>query len=389
MIFSPIDEIKNQLLEEIEILKNERGFIKAGQPRFDRLFGRDSLIVSWQLLDFDPEICKATLKILAQLQGKEVNDGREEEPGKIIHETDLEKKWHPEGYHPFPYYGSVDSTPLFLILFSFYYKKTRDRKFLDSHWENILMALNWIKEYGDKDRDYFLEYERKTPKGLFHQAWKDDFENHLKIKPPIAIVEAQGYQYLALKGVAELAEILGDYKISKELLRRANFLKKVFNQKFWMPDKKYFALALDGDKNQKKTITSNPGHLLFTDIVEKNKIKPTVRRLFEKDMWTPFGIRTHSLKEPNFDPKSYHLGSIWPHDNWIIAQGFKKSGYKKEYQEIQNAFLRAYQEIGFLPEFYGVLNGKITLELKEKPCYPQAWATGALFNFLQKKKSVK
>jgi len=391
--------IKKKVLIKIHTLKDRKGFLKAGIPRFDRLFGRDSLISAWQLLNSHPGICQATLEILSQLQGVTVNKEKEEEPGKILHETDLKGKRHPKSYFPFPYYGSVDSTPLFLIIFSFYYQKTQNRRFLDSHWENIQRAVNWMKEYGDRDKDYFLEYQRKNPKGLFHQGWKDGFEDHLKIEPPVAVVEVQGYQYLALNEISKLAEIKGNFDLAEKLSERAKKLKEEFNKKFWMEPldlsstlsnlkvsfEKYFALALDGKKAQRKAITSNPGHLLFTDIVDKDKIDSVVKRLFQPDLWTSYGLRNHSSKEPDFDPKSYHLGSIWPHDNWIIAQGLKKSGYQKEYQKIKNAILLAYDKLGFLPEFYGVVNGEITLEMKVKPCYPQAWSEGALFNFLQEK----
>ena len=157
-------KIRKQLLREIQTLKDRKGFLRAGLPKYNRLFGRDSLIAAWQLLDWNPDICKTTLEILSKLQGKVFNDEREEEPGKIIHETDLKKSRHPNDLFPFPYYGAVDSTPLFLILFAFYFKKTKDRKFLQSHWEHILMVLHWMEESGDKDKDYFLEYERKNPK---------------------------------------------------------------------------------------------------------------------------------------------------------------------------------------------------------------------------------
>ena len=376
------ERIKRKALAEIRQLKDKKGFIRAGLPRFNRLFGRDSLIAAWQLLDKNPGICQATLEILSQYQGKIFNDEREEEPGKIIHETDLEKSHHPENSYPLPYYGSIDSTPLFLILFSFYYKKTKNLKFLNSRWENILKAVNWIEECGDKDKDLFLEYQRKNPKGLFHQGWKDGFEDHLKIEPPVAIAEIQGYQHLALREVAYLAEIKKDWDLVDKLEERAWELKKKFNQDFWMAPKNYFALALDGKKQQRKAITSNSGHLLFTGVLRDEKIDFVVKRLFQDDLWTPFGIRTHSTLEPDFDPKSYHLGSIWPHDNWIIAQGLKKLGYEKEYQKIKKAILLAYERLGFLPEFYGVVNGEITLEMKKTPCYPQAWSSGALFNFL-------
>jgi len=375
-----VKEVKKQLIKEIESLEDKRGFIRAGRPRFNRLFGRDALITAWQLLDYNSVICKKTLEVLSRLQGKRINNQKREEPGKIIHETDLGKKWHPKGYFPFPYYGSVDSTPLFLIIFSFYFKKTKDKKFLKSHWGNMLMALNWMRKYGDKDKDYFLEYQRKKPKGLFHQGWKDGFKNQLKINPPVAIVEVQGYQYLALKEISKLAEVRKKFGLVKKLKKRAGNLKKEFNQKFWMANENYFALGLDKDKKQRKAITSNPGHLLFTGILEKRKEKAVVKRLFKPDLWTPFGIRTHSIKEPDFNPKSYHLGSVWPHDNWIIAQGLKKLGYKKEYLKIKTAILAAYQKLGYLPELYGVINNRI-IEIPGA-CCPQAWSSGALLNFL-------
>ena len=373
--------IRGKALKEIKQLKDKKGFLKAGVPRFSRLFGRDSLISAAQMLGKNPGICQATLEVLSQLQGKVFNDGREEEPGKIIHETELEKSGRSKNKFPFPYYGSVDSTPLFLILFSFYYRRTRNIKFLNSHWKKILMALNWMEEYGDKDKDLFLEYQRKSQRGLFHQGWKDSCENHLKIKPPVSLVEVQGYQYLALKESAYLADIKEDWDLEKKLKRRAEKLKEKFNKEFWMKDKKYFALALDKDKKQRKAITSNPGHLLFTGIIGISKANLVVKKLFQKDLFTPYGIRTHSSLESDFDPKSYHLGAVWPHDNWIIAQGLKKMGYKDEYLKIKKAILLAYEELGFLPEFYGVVNGKITLKMRNKPCYPQAWASGVLVSF--------
>ncbi|MDP2649341.1 MAG: amylo-alpha-1,6-glucosidase [bacterium] len=375
---------RRQLLKEIKALKDRKGFLRAGLPRFDRLFGRDSLIAAWQLLDWNPGICKATLEVLSQLQGKVVNDEKEEEPGKIIHETDLEENWQSEGLYPYPYYGSVDSTSLFLIVFFFYFKKTKDIKFLKSHWGNILMALMWMEEYGDKDKDYFLEYQRKNPKGLFHQGWKDSFKNHLKIEPPVAIVEVQGYQYLALKNIAQLAEEEKDQETAKKLRERAEKLKKEFNEKFWMPKANYFALGLDKNKKQREAITSNPGHLLFTGILEENKIDLLVKRLFQEDLFTPYGIRTLSSFEPDFSPWSYHLGSVWPHDNWIIAQGLKKLGYKKEYEKIKSAVISVFRKLDLIPEFYGVIEDKIAWkDLEQVDCYPQAWATGALFNFLE------
>lgn len=369
-----------KLKGEVSQLRDIRGYLRAGKPSFDRLFGRDSLISAWQLLDWNPNICKATLEMLSRLQGDVVNQEHEEEPGKIIHETSLTGEKGIEGHFPFPYYGSVDSTPLFLIVFAFYLKKTNDKKFMQAHWENILMALNWMEEYGDKDKDFFLEYERKNPTGLFHQGWKDGWDDHLKIQPPVAIVEAQGYQYRALLEMVDLASIKKDWDLADRLKDRAIKLKQEFNQKFWMEDLHYFALSLDGLKRQRKAITSNPGHLLFCGIVDSDKIEPVIKRLFADDMWTNYGIRTHSASEPDFDPEAYHLGSVWPHDNWIIAQGLKKLGYKQEYRRIKKALLRAFHELGFLPEFYCVKDNKVYCT--ESSNYPQAWSTGALMNFL-------
>jgi glycogen debranching enzyme len=258
------------------------------------------------------------------------------------------------------------------------------------------MALNWMTEYGDKDKDYFLEYQRMSPTAYFHQGWKDSLEDRLRIEPPVALVEVQGYQYLALEGTADLADIRKDFELAKKLRERARLLKDEFNKKFWMDSldlslslstlkpsyERYFALALDGKKKQRRSITSNPGHLLFTGIVQGNKVDSVVKRLFQKDLWTDYGIRTHSDKESDFNSKIRQLGAIWPHDNWIIAQGLKNLGRNSEYQKIRSAILLAQEKIGYLPEFYGVIDGKINLVMEKTACYPQAWASGALLNFL-------
>ncbi len=378
-----------EAVEEIELLMDKKGFLNAGKPVFDRLFGRDSLIASWQLLDWNPSVARATLEILSELQGTKVDLKREEEPGKIIHETDFRLKEHPgiKGF-PFPYYGSVDSTPLYLIVFGFYFRKTHDEKFLAEHWTNILSAVDWMEGYGDMDGDLFLEYSQHNKHALLNQCWKDSAE--YRIEKPIAIVEAQGYEYLALKESSRLARIMGDSILAKKLEDRAEKLKVIFNEKFWMKEEKFFALALDGKKKQKKVIASNVGHLLFTGIIDDRKTDLVVRRLFKKDLFTPRGIRTHSSYEPDFSPESYHLGSVWPHDNWIIAQGLKKLGYKKEYRALRFAIMKAHEEIGFLPEFYRVKDNHISLKstnpkYPDMPCYPQAWSSGTLLNFLEEK----
>jgi len=376
-----VQELKEKLQNDIATLRDqEHGYIRAGYPRFMRLFGRDSLIVSNQLLETDPNICRSTLEILSEYQGKKFDAVSEEEPGKILHETNPGKSHHPQyEWIPFPYYGSVDSTPWFLITFAQYIKKTDDQEFLNQHKENIQAATDWIETKINSDSAGFLRYQRKQEKGqLFHQGWKDSFSDSLRIKPPVAIVEAQGYSYLALK---EATKLLNNERYNQ----LAEELKKRFNKKFWMEDEKYFALALDGENRQKKTITSNPGHLLFTGILEKNKEDLVVKRLFEPDMWTTYGLRTHSLNETGFDAKSYHLGSVWPHDNWIIAQGLKKLGYNNEHQKIKEAILKSYKEFGYIPELYAV-TPKDKLEEIEKACKLQAWALGTAIQFLTETK---
>lgn len=372
---------KEKLENDIDaLLDKEHGYLNAGFPRFMRLFGRDSLISSWQLLELKSQIAKATLENLAALQGKKIDNVSEEEPGKILHETHPKLARHPKyDWIPFPYYGSIDSTPLFIIGSSLYLEKTGDQEFIKKYTPSIELAANWLVQKIEADKSGFLRYQRKQEKGqLFHQGWKDSFFNHLKIEPPVAIVEAQGYSYLALKKAGQMLENEKYDKMAKQLKNR-------FEEKFWMSDKNYFALALDGQENQKQTITSNPGHLLFCEILEKEKQGAVVKKLFSPELWTPYGIRTHGVSEPDFDAESYHLGSVWPHDNWIIAQGLKKCGYPVEYQKVKNAILTAHKELGHIPELYAVFPDG---QLKEIPiaCTIQSWASGAALQFLTEKK---
>lgn len=383
-----VNIIKNQLIKEIEDLRDEKGFIKAGFPRFLGLFGRDSLITAWQLLDRDSLIAKNTLLILARLQGKKMDTETEEEIGKILHEyypKDVSDEWWQEykaGHKWLKrgkiFYMSADATPLFLIVLAKYFEKTKDKDLILKLWPSVVRALDWIIKYGDINKDGFLDYRQQNPHGLKNQSWKDSGE--YRIKAPVAIVEIQGYCYLAFSEIMKIADVLGKKKIVKELEEKIPILKSDFNEKFWMKDKKYFALAIDGGGKQVEKITSNPGHLLFCGICDKEKEELVIKRLFQPDFWTPFGIRTHSMREKDFNPLSYHLGTIWPHDNWMIAQGLKELGYKEEYLKIKKALLKAYEIFGSIPELYIVEDGKIAKY--GGACYPQAWAAGALLNFL-------
>lgn len=381
-----LKRIRENLLDDINKLRDRRGFLYAGLPRFKRLFGRDSLIVSWQLLDIDPSICKASLEWLIKFQGRKFDKDSEEEPGKIIHEHLIGRKTNSKlKSMPYPYYGTVDATPLFVILFAKYFKKTGDSDFFNKYAENYTGAIKWLLRKIESDSISLLRYNPVAKPGhIFHQGWKDSFKNHLSIIPPVAVIEAQGYAYLALMLAIEMNDTFGFFskRSSGKLTDSALRLKRSVLKYYWMPDEKFFALAINGLNKQKKSITSNPGHLLFTGLLdgETEKTEAVVKRLFSRDIWTPFGIRTHSEINPDFDVVSYHLGSVWPHDNWIIAQGLKKYGYTKEYLKIKKTLINAYRTLGDIPELYAVRHDKI--DRFAFACSPQAWASGALLNFL-------
>lgn len=390
------EEIKNKLLLGIDKLKTPEGYLMAGYPNYFSLFGRDSLISSWQMIEIDPIIAKNTLKILAKYQGKVTNNKSEEEPGKILHEYRFKHKdqlvlpqWE------FPYFGGVDSTPLFVIVAEKYFEKTNDKNFLLQIWDNIIMALNWLSVYGDPDQDNFIEYKRRNPYGLFHQGWRDNFEDHLKIIPPVAIVEVQGYAYAAYKAGIKLAEYFSKDDSLKNLWTdKADALENAFQKAFWWEKEQYYYLALDKNKNPKKSVSSNPGHLLFSGIVPEEAMQKLVKRLFKKDIFTSFGIRTVSENDPDFNYLSYHLGSIWPHDNWVIYYGLKQSGFLNEAEQIKQALLSAYQELGYIPELFGVKNNEIISLSKGARQYAkrlkntikanslQAWAACGLLNMI-------
>ncbi len=378
--------MKQRLGEDIKKLKSSKGYLNAGYPRYNTLFGRDSLISAWQMLKADPSIARATLRTLAKHQGKTVNPKAEEEPGKILHEFRFDPKSQAELPHwDFPYYGSVDSTPLFIIIAGEYFQKTSDETFLLQIWDNILAAFRWIRDHGDKDGDGYVEYKRQNPYGLFHQGWKDGFKNHLKIKPPVAIVEAQGYTYAAYQNLIFLERELGKNYVAKEALARSEVLKQNFNEDFWMKEESFFALGLNGEKRRRETVTSNPGHLLFTGIVDQDKIEAVVSRLFESDLWTPYGIRNHSVKDSDFDPYSYHTGSVWPHDNWIIYKGLQNLGFNLHADRIKKALLRAFREIGKIPELYAVENDRIVDMSQRKGAVAnplQAWSSAGLLEMI-------
>ena len=387
-----------KLRRDLDALVSPEGYLYAGVPtKFMGLFGRDSLISGWQLLDYDSSFAKQALLSLAEIQGQKIDLKTGEEPGKIPHEfysKNVPESWFSNEKSGIkwlekekPVYFSVDSTPLFLIVAGKYYRRTKDKNLIQRLKPALEGAINWIVSYGIING--FLRYGGTNPEeGLISQSWKDGIGVTLNNqKGPVAIVEVQGYTLQAAEEVKKLAEVLGPSETTDKFVESTQKLKEQFNKKFWMEEQSFYCLGIDGNDNQIKSITSNPGQLLFTDILGKERVSQVVDRIFQKDMWTPYGVRTHSTFEPDFDPLSYQRGSVWPHDNWIIAQGLIKEGYKKEAKKIREALFSAYQKLGFLPEFYAVTNdGKLTIDdLETPPVTIQAWSVGTMINFLTRK----
>jgi glycogen debranching enzyme len=365
--------------------------VAAGLPWFMAVFGRDSLIASFQALPFAPNIAKETLRTLAHWQGVKVDNFREEEPGKIPHElrwgelTAFEERPHS------PYYGSHDSTPLFLILLDEYERWTGDRELIKTLEVQARAALRWIDDYGDGDGDGYLEYERKNHEtGLENQCWKDSWDSIIHpdgtlAQTPRACCEIQGYVYDAKMRCARLSrEIWGDLEYAEELELQARALKKRFNRDFWVDSSAdsdgHFVLALDGKKNQVKTLASNIGHLLWSGIVAEEKASSCMKDLMGDKLFNGWGIRTLAEGNRSYNPIGYHTGTVWPHDTALIALGLRRYGFRKEAAQLSLALLQAAEYFGGrLPEAFAGYPRALTKIPVEYPtaCSPQAWASGA------------
>lgn len=358
----------------------------AGLPWFMALFGRDSLITSYQTLPFVPELSATTLRVLAQTQGKVVDDFREEEPGKILHELRSgELTVFKERPHS-PYYGTSDATPLFLILLDEYERWTGDAALVRELEPAARAALSWIDEHGDGDGDGYVEYERKTSVGLENQCWKDSWNSILfadgtLASTPRATCEIQGYVYDAKQRCARLARVIwGDKHLADKLEQEADALKRRFNKDFWIEDRQFFALALDGSKRKVDSLTSNIGHLLWSGIVEDDKVPHIVRHLMGPKLFSGWGVRTMAEGEAGYNPIEYHNGTVWPHDNSIIAAGLWRYGYRKEAATlVSGMFIAARFFQNRLPEvFAGYAREKTGFPVKYPTASsPQAWATAA------------
>ncbi|MBB5173893.1 amylo-alpha-1,6-glucosidase [Texcoconibacillus texcoconensis] len=368
-------------------------FPVAGIPWFCVPFGRDSMIAAIQTLILNPELAKSTLRTLANVQGEKEDDWNDEAPGKILHETRQGEMANLKEVPFSRYYGSIDGTPLFLILLSETYRWTGDRSLLEDLMPAAERCLDYLDQFADLDGDGFIEFHKKSEDGLTIQSWKDS--NHSMVHKdgspsdsPMAVSEVQGYVYDAKIRMAEIYGMLGRQEKENQLKNEATSLKEKFNSSFWMENEKYFALSLDKEKSKVETITSDPGHALWSGVIDKEKRDVTADRLLSEDLFSGWGIRTMSKDEKVYSPIAYHNGTVWPHDNSLIALGLAKYGFKAHLNKLVQALFDSSKQFeeNRLPElFCGYPEEETNGSIIPFPvaCSPQAWAAGTPYACIQ------
>ena len=364
----------------------------AGVPWFVALFGRDSLIASLQTALVYPGFARGALDVLGSLQATERDDYRDAEPGKIMHELRLGELAHFKLVPHTPYYGTADATPLYLIVLHVAWRCTGDTGLLEQHLKTAEACLEWIDKYGDRDGDGFQEYATRSPVGYENQSWKDSgdavvYPDGSLVKGPKALCELQGYVYDAWVRMAEIFDELGKADRARDLRDKATSLFRRFNEVFWDEASGFYAYTLDGEKKKVLTVASNPGHCLWSGIVPPDRAGRVVKRLMAPDMWSGWGIRTLSADHPAYNPYSYQNGAVWPHDNGIIAMGFRRYGFADEAARIARDVSGAasYFMLHQVPELYsGVERDPTNFPVQYLGAnVPQAWAAGSAFAFLQ------
>jgi glycogen debranching enzyme len=388
--WEPLEHIYRRSLVDLAALRFRSPLLvhsmpAAGLPWFMTIFGRDSLLTSFQALPFLPEFAAATLQTLATLQSRADDPFRDAEPGKIPHELRFGEMTAFEETPHSPYYGTADATPLFLVLMEEYERWTGDADLVKSLEREARAAVRWIDQYGDRDGDGYLEYQRRNPNGLENQCWKDSgdsiaFADGTLAPTPRATCELQGYVYDAKRRAARLArEVWGDPAWAGQLERQAAELKRRFNEDFWLPERNCFALGLDGQKRKIDSLTSNIGHLLWSGIADDDKARHCATHLMSDALFSGWGVRTMAVGEGAYNPIGYHVGTVWPHDNSFIAWGLRRYGYDEEAARIAYAMLEAAEFFDDrLPEAFGGASRALTRFPVEYPtaCSPQAWASG-------------
>lgn len=359
--------------------------LAAGAPWYMTVFGRDSLLTAWMSLIIDPSLACGVLETLARFQGSEVDDRTEEEPGKILHEMRFAASEGRSLGSGDRYYGTVDATPLFVMLLGELSRWLGDQAFIGRMLPHADRALEWIEHHGDRDGDGFIEYERRSEGGLVNQGWKDSWdavrhEDGSLAPAPIALCEVQGYVYGAYRARADIARAQGDDPTARRYDERADALRDAFDEAFWMEEHGTYALALDGDKRQVRAITSNPGHCLWSGIARPERARAIADRMLEPDLFSGFGIRTLSTRMAAFNPVSYHNGSVWPHDNALAVAGLARYGLSEHAGRVIAAQLDVAEAIGDrLPElFAGFARDDLPVPAPyPSSCSPQAWAAAS------------